>query len=651
MNSAEELYHEIKKVDFTIDMKPFQYCADGAIRDVVDTERSGYYQWLPKLIKQTQPKQIVELGGAMGVACLAMLQTLPQDSKLYSITLAEGGQEFSFIKGDYPNLVKIVGDDLDLNNWPKDLDLSKTDIWFIDSEHTYEQVRKEIDLYKPFFKEGAILLFDDTHINAGLSQVWSEICNEIPGSKYESDLHYTGYGIVIVGKEEPIVRDPHLIVYGSSYDRGLEHLLAMWPEIKEAVPDAKLNIFYGWDLFDVGYRDNSERMAWKERMNELMKQDGITHLGRISHEAVKKEFEKAGIWAYPTHFGEISCITGMKAQAYGAVPCVVNYAALQETVQYGVKIEGDIWDPETKELYKGALIALLNDEKHQEEVRKEMMPWAQEKFAWSNVAKQWDEEFRLSVEKTLDQQVEELLEDNQALKAWELVKDTDWPKKDRLWLRVKHAFNEEDYNKYYSEQLIENPVDEALALDCIKLHPRFAWVVKEIEKLKPKTAIDLGCADGYLTLTLANKGIESLGLNLYKPSIELAKERAKKHNLTAKFACRDLMKAEGTYDAVILFEVLEHVPNPQATVDKCMSLLNPGGSFFLSTPSPQHIGIEQHKKEEGRKPNDWDDGLPAGHLRIFTEDEIRELCSKYDLKQLLYDAEGCFLVEVKNHEK
>lgn len=664
---------------------------------------------------------------------------------------------------------------------------------------------------------------------------------------------------------EPIVKDPHLIVYGSSYDRGLEHLLKMWPDIREAVPDSRLRVFYGWNLFDVGYSDNPERMAWKAKINELMTQPGIQHLGRIGHEAVKKEFEMAGVWAYPTHFGEISCITGMKAQAYGAVPCVIDYAALKETVQFGVKIKGDIYDQETKDLYKGSLIALLNDPEYQEKVRSEMVPWAQERFAWSGVAKQWDEEFRREItdeeralqlilvdepiealklltkdsplreklvrkldhifnydkykekyadgpmdwkaedvnydrynwiidstveaktlidlgcyegnlvkrfgkgakgveickaaadpkrnivtgdaityqdgqkydavvaceliehvpepkklvdnmlslvsedgwcylttpngcydmeaakkvwdddnslidhvrtynkakmeellagcdvsivenkkelwvkfRRNIDRMVEELLENNQVLKAWDVVKDTNWPKKDRLWLRVKHAFNPEDYKKYYSEQLEEDAVSEEMALDCTKLYPRFKWLVESIEKQKAKDVLDLGCADGYLSLTLANRGIESWGVNLYSPSVAIANERAKKFKVPASFIVYDLMDTFPKRDAVILSEVLEHMPEPQKVIDHCMSLVNKGGSFYLTTPSPDHLGIKLHKEEMGRVSGDWDDGLPSGHLQIFTEQELRDMLKNYNIVQFLTDEQGCYLVEVKH---
>lgn len=190
------------------------------------------------------------------------------------------------------------------------------------------------------------------------------------------------------------MRNTKRIIYGSSYDRGLEHLLKMWPDIKKEVPEAELHVFYGWNLFDVMAKGNPQMQDWKARMNKLMEADGITQLGRISHEAVKVEMENAGIWAYPTHFGEISCITAMKAQVYGAVPVVVNYAALQETVQYGVKVDGDVYEPEVREEFKKELISLLKSPERQEEIRVPMMKWAKKKFAWSAVAKQWSDSFK-----------------------------------------------------------------------------------------------------------------------------------------------------------------------------------------------------------------------------------------------------------------
>lgn len=197
--------------------------------------------------------------------------------------------------------------------------------------------------------------------------------------------------------KENIKRNPHRMIYTSSYDRGLEHLLKMWPDIKAGVPDAELHVYYGWNLFENFYKNNPERMAWKAKMDELMKQGGITNHGRVSQKEVLRETYKSAIWAYPTHFGEISCITAMKCQAAGAIPVVCDYAALKETAKYGVKInvdEDDIYTPRIKKEYTEALIKALKDTKWQDKIRPEMMKWARETFDWASIAKQWDGEFK-----------------------------------------------------------------------------------------------------------------------------------------------------------------------------------------------------------------------------------------------------------------
>jgi len=183
------------------------------------------------------------------------------------------------------------------------------------------------------------------------------------------------------------------VIYTSSYDRGLEHLLKMWPDVKKAVPESELHVFYGWQLFETFYKDNPASMAWMKKMKEMLTQDGVTDHGRIAQPELVQEYERSGVWAYPTHFGEINCISAIKAQAYGCEPVVVNYAALSETVQYGRKVEGDIYDVETQEAFKKELIdALLNpmDEKK----RKEMSAWANGRYKWDQVANDWSTLFK-----------------------------------------------------------------------------------------------------------------------------------------------------------------------------------------------------------------------------------------------------------------
>jgi len=184
----------------------------------------------------------------------------------------------------------------------------------------------------------------------------------------------------------------HKLGYFSSYDRGLIWLLKLWPAIKEKYPDTTLEICYGWNLFDKAYSNNSERMAWKSKMVKLMEQDGITDHGRVSKQELNDITSQCTIWAYCTDFDEINCITALNCQSLGCVPCVINKAALKETVGSGVKVEGDIYDPDVKEEYLNQLLALMGDEKRWAEESEKGRHFAKD-YSWEKIAKEWKSVF------------------------------------------------------------------------------------------------------------------------------------------------------------------------------------------------------------------------------------------------------------------
>ena len=178
------------------------------------------------------------------------------------------------------------------------------------------------------------------------------------------------------------------LFWGSSYDRGLEHILKMWPSILEKFPEATLEVCYGWDLFDRAFHNNPERQAWKQKIEDLMNQKGITHHGRLSKIELKNVRSNCDIWAYPTHFDEINCITGLDCQLQGLVPVVMDKAALKETVQSGIKLDGDIYDRDTREEYLKALLELMGDDSRWEQESAKGKKFAT-KFLWSEIAKKW----------------------------------------------------------------------------------------------------------------------------------------------------------------------------------------------------------------------------------------------------------------------
>lgn len=214
----------------------------------------------------------------------------------------------------------------------------------------------------------------------------------------ESKVFLTANGIPPVSINKKWKRNPKRLIYSSSPDRGLVHLLNMWPDIIKEVPEAELHIFYGFNVFDKLHGNAPGKKKFKDQIVAMMKQPGITYHGRVGSRELNKEQAMSGIWAYPTHFDEISCITAMEAQAYGSIPVTTTVGAVNETVKNGIKVDVDIMTEEGQTEYKKELVKVLKDEKYQEELRPSMMKWAKDYFQWSNVAKDWDREIRLHLQ-------------------------------------------------------------------------------------------------------------------------------------------------------------------------------------------------------------------------------------------------------------
>ncbi len=181
-------------------------------------------------------------------------------------------------------------------------------------------------------------------------------------------------------------RDNYKCIYASSPYRGLDTLLKLWPKIKDDIKDASLHIFYGFsDIWD-----NLHAEQYKERTLKLISElDGVYYHGKVNHENLNTHLMSSGLWLYPTHFSETSCITAMKAQAAGAIPITVTTAALDETVQFGYKISSPIANEMSKIEFINKTRELLLGSKKQEEKRMEMISWAQNFYDWKNVASEW----------------------------------------------------------------------------------------------------------------------------------------------------------------------------------------------------------------------------------------------------------------------
>ena len=189
---------------------------------------------------------------------------------------------------------------------------------------------------------------------------------------------------------EDVVRDPKRVIYASSYNRGLEEILLMWPDIKKAEPEAKLEIFYGWDVYDEMVQKRVvDDNGWKDKMLELFKQDGVTEHGRVGHKQLCVEYAKSGVFAYQCKYeGEIQCMAYTKALAAGCYPVTNNFGVFKERNLLSV--------PNDK--FKETLIAALENSTSTLLDRDSFI----HDHAWARVAEGWSERlFKQDVEVVL----------------------------------------------------------------------------------------------------------------------------------------------------------------------------------------------------------------------------------------------------------
>lgn len=97
--------------------------------------------------------------------------------------------------------------------------------------------------------------------------------------------------------------------------------------------------------------------------------------------------------------------------------------------------------------------------------------------------------------------------------------------------------------------------------------------------------LDLGCGTGWLTQSLARHG-HAVGVDFSAGAIDAARRSA---GPRTAFHVRDFVREPlddlGTFDIVVSAEVVEHVTNKLAFVDRCCRALAPGGVLVLTTPN------------------------------------------------------------------
>jgi len=103
-------------------------------------------------------------------------------------------------------------------------------------------------------------------------------------------------------------REPHRVIYSSSPDRGLHHLLRMWPQVIAAVPDATLHVFYDmskWLDLDKrmeetgGFNITHERAKFLRDYIAAGVPNSVTFHGGVGQTELSREQLKSSLMVYP----------------------------------------------------------------------------------------------------------------------------------------------------------------------------------------------------------------------------------------------------------------------------------------------------------------------------------------------------------------
>lgn len=138
--------------------------------------------------------------------------------------------------------------------------------------------------------------------------------------------------------------------------------------------------------------------------------------------------------------------------------------------------------------------------------------------------------------------------------------------------------------------------------------------------------LDVGCGRGAVATLLSDRFDEVHGVDTDEQALAVAAERG------VAVAQVDLDREplpfeDGSFDAVVSLDVIEHVLDPAVFVRELARVLRPGGNVYLATPNVRFAGYLRALVLEGRFPLTSSDprGWQGGHIHFFTNDDLETL--------------------------
>ena len=115
------------------------------------------------------------------------------------------------------------------------------------------------------------------------------------------------------------------------------------------------------------------------------------------------------------------------------------------------------------------------------------------------------------------------------------------------------------------------------------------------EGLHPRTAVDLACGTGSVTVLLAKQGIRTVGVDMSEDMLTAAWEKVMDMDTPPTFVCQKLQElrlGRGVDLAVCALDSLDYITDPNdcaEAIRRVYKVLNPGGIFIFDVNTPEKL--------------------------------------------------------------
>lgn len=192
------------------------------------------------------------------------------------------------------------------------------------------------------------------------------------------------------------------------------------------------------------------------------------------------------------------------------------------------------------------------------------------------------------------------------------------------------------YEKFHKSAVIQKRIIKDNNYTYYEIIQTLKKILDKYEKLK---ILDYGCGVGTISLYLASRGHNVIGLDVSKNAIKAAKTNAKKLKLkNVKFFLADKInrnKMKKMFDLVLMIEVIEHVPDDKKVIKEVSSYLKKDGYLILTTPSIEaplyKLGLLKSFDEK------------VGHLRRYTQLNLTQLVGNAEIKIIKFSVHESIL--------